>query len=110
MAFGFPAYARGSRQYDFSSNALQEAVARALNALGWTPFGNWSGRRFVAEIGVSVWSWGEKVNVKIDCDGTIWFESKCRLPTQCIDWGKNQRNVKAFFHLVEEKSRHEEKE
>src|SRR6516225_1107665 len=103
MAFGFPAYARGSRRYDSSPDALREAVARALSALEWTAYGNWSGMRFVAEVGVNYWSWGERISVEIEGEGTVWIESKCRLPTQCIDWGKNQRNVDAFLELVEEK-------
>jgi hypothetical protein len=59
----------------------------------------------VAEVGVNFWSWGEKVSVEIDRGGTISVESRCRLPTQCFDWGKNQRNIDAFFQLVDEKSR-----
>lgn len=110
MAFGFPAYARGRRRYDSSPDALREAIARALSALGWTAYGNWSGNRFVAEVGVNFWSWGEKINVEIDPNGTIRIESTCRLPTQCFDWGKNQRNVDAFFELVDEKSRQVERQ
>lgn len=104
MAFGFPVYARGSRRYDSNPDALRETVARTLSALGWTAYGHWSGSRFVAAVGVSFWSWGEKITVDIDGESTIWVESKCRLPTQCIDWGKNRRNVNAFFELANEKS------
>jgi hypothetical protein len=105
MPLTFPASASGSRRYSCSPEALKEAVARALSALGWAAYGNWSGRRFVAEVGVSFWSWGEEIRVRIDTDGTVSVESACRLPTQCFDWGKNQRNVDAFLELVDEKSR-----
>jgi hypothetical protein len=54
-------------------------------------------------VGVNFWSWGEQVSVEIDREGTVQIESRCRLPTQCLDWGKNQRNVDAFLKLVEEK-------
>jgi hypothetical protein len=105
MALGFPAHAQGCRRYDLGPDALKEAVARALNATGWTAYGNWSGQRFVAEVGISFWSWGEKISIEIDPGGAVWIESRCRLPTQCLDWGKNQRNVDAFLALVDEKAR-----
>ena len=100
MAFGFPAHAHGERHYDSDPDALTEAVARALSALEWLAFGNWNGDEFVAEVGTNVWSWGEKITVAIDADGTVWMKSKCRMVTQCFDWGKNQRNVNAFFAQV----------
>lgn len=100
MAFGFPAYARATRRYGRSREALKEPVARALSALGWTAFGNWSGSHFLAEVGVNLWSWGEKVHVTINADGSVWMESKCRFVTQCFDWGKNQANVDTFFAKV----------
>jgi hypothetical protein len=105
MTFGFPAYARGSRRYDSSPDDLKEAIARALSALGWTAYGNWPGRRFVAEVGANFRSWRERISVEIRRGGTVRVESTCRLPTQCFDWGKNQRNVDAFLDLVGEKCR-----
>jgi hypothetical protein len=59
----------------------------------------------VAEVGANLWSWGERISVEIGRGGTVWVESTCRLPTQCFDWGKNQRNVDGFLELVDEKSR-----
>jgi hypothetical protein len=109
MAFCFPAYARGTRRYDSSPDALREAVARALSALGWTAYGNWSGRCFVAEVGYNFWSWGEKISVEIDREGKIRVESRCMLPTQCFDWGKNQCNVDAFLEEVAQKLRGSER-
>ena len=50
MALLFPASARGRRRYGACLDALREAVARALSALEWTAYGNWSGREFVAEL------------------------------------------------------------
>src|SRR5947208_15368755 len=105
MAFGFPAYADGSRRYGLSLDVLREAVARALYELDWTGCGNWSGRVFVADVRVNFWSWGEKITIEIDRDGMVWIESKCSLPTQCFDWGKNQGNVDAFFRTLDEKVR-----
>jgi hypothetical protein len=48
--------------------------------------------------------------VEIDVEGIVWVESRCRLPTQCLDWGKNQRNVNAFLDLVDDKGRQIERE
>jgi hypothetical protein len=78
---------------------LTEAVAAALSTLGWRPHANPS-EHFAAETPANFWSWGENINVGIDSDGTVWVESSCKLPTQCLDWGKNRRNVTAFLGHV----------
>jgi hypothetical protein len=88
---------------------LLEAVARTFHQLGWIAFGDGTGRRFVAEVGVNFWSWGEEVRIEIDGD-TIEIESHCRLVTQCFDWGKNQQNVATFLAMLDETLRRIEQE
>jgi hypothetical protein len=45
---------------------------------------------------ISWWSWGEKITVRLakSPGGTeVVVRSQCKLPTQSLDWGKNERNV-----------------
>ena len=37
------------------------------------------------------------MSVDVTYDGTVTVKSECLLVTQCLDWGKNDRNVQAFF-------------
>ena len=51
-----------------------------------------------AGVGVSVWSWGENIAIKVVAEGSrtkvlIRSESKFAL----IDWGKNKNNVVKFW-------------
>ena len=44
------------------------------------------------------WSWTEKITIEIKKDGTVYAHSKCSYPLQVVAWGKNKKNVKAFFN------------
>ena len=79
--------------------ALAQAVGSVLAALGWKSQ-HISPALFVARIPVSMCSWGEKLIVLIAADGTVTARSQGMLPTQCIDWGKNRRNITTFFNQL----------
>lgn len=104
MSFGFPAYSTASRRFDLGRQDLVGVVRESLDGLGWryeTPAPD----QFVARNSVNLWSWGEKISVEVGGDGTVTARSECLLATQCFDWGKNKRNVKAFFDEVERTAR-----
>ena len=99
MSFGFPAYSTGSQKFDLGLQELLDVISRALGNLGWsyeTPLPN----QFLARVSLGMWSWGEKMGVDVTYDGTVTAKSECVLVTQCLDWGKNSRNVNAFFNEV----------
>lgn len=49
---------------------------------------------------LNIWSWSEKIVIRIEENGNVTMKSECSLSTQIVDWGKNKRNVKTFFrHL-----------
>ena len=99
MSFGFPAYSTGSQRFNLRQPDLVGVVGEALSGLGWTyeaPAPN----MFLARNSVNLRSWGEKIAVAVSADGTVTAKSECLLATQCFDWGKNRRNVKAFFDEV----------
>ena len=56
--------------------------------------------------GVTFTSWGEKITVTLIPRGenltSVIIRSECGLPTQFVDWGKNQSNVNHIFKYIEE--------
>jgi hypothetical protein len=96
MAFGFPAYAVGSRNFSLEKSLTVSAVTDALEVLKWR-CESVSADQVVAKIRVNIFSWGEKLTVSVAKDGTVTARSEGVIPTQCIDWGKNERNVERFF-------------
>jgi hypothetical protein len=104
MTFGFPAYAEDGLEYGLPHKKLVDAVEDALTTLGWAVenCADWrkkgsSGTRFHVKVSMGLWSWGEKLTINIHENGLIHARSECLLPTQCLDWGKNGRNLKRFF-------------
>src|SRR5215207_2171041 len=96
MSFGFPAYSTDSQRFTLRQQELTAVVRESLDRLGWryeTPSPN----RFIARNSVNPWSWGEKIAVEVSHDGVVTAKSACLMVTQCFDWGKNRRNVQAFF-------------
>ena len=99
MSFGFPAYSTDSHRFNLRREDLARVVCAALENLGWR-YDSPLTYRFFARVSTNPWSWGEKLSVEISYDGTVNAKSECMLVTQCFDWGKNRRNVKAFFDQV----------
>ncbi len=60
----------------------------------------WS-QGFELETKMSVRSWGERVFVRVR-EGAVDVHSRCRMPTQVMDWGKNRHNVSRFIALFNE--------
>ncbi len=96
MAFGFPAYAIDNQNLSADCTTLRSAVRDALSALGWN-YEATDSNTFIAQIPLSLFSWGERLTVSFTEDGTIKAKSEGILATQFIDWGKNKRNIKMFF-------------
>jgi len=99
MSFGFPASSTGSQTFNLGQRELLDVVSQAFSNLGWSyasPLPN----QFLARISPGIWSWGEKMSVEISYNGNVTAKSECLLITQCLDWGKNGRNVRAFFNEV----------
>ena len=99
MSFGFPAYSTNSRRFRLDQQQLIDLIGKALKYLGW-PYQQPLPNRFLARTAFGFWSWGERLTVDVDADGTVTARSECLLATQCIDWGKNGRNVNAVLNYV----------
>ncbi len=54
--------------------------------------------------GVTFTSWGEKIIIgliPVACDMVnVEITSRCAMPTQVLDWGKNKQNLEAIFHYI----------
>jgi hypothetical protein len=101
MAFGFPAYHESTRKFDLKSAVLAAAVENALSDLGWQFKRGAYSTQFDARTGFSVWSYaGERITIQIGEGGDIWVRSECTSPIQCLDWGKNRKNVDRFFNVL----------
>ena len=101
MAFGFPA----AHQETFTvASALQDDdISQVIASLGWTLQGAPKERMWIAVNSISLWSWGEDISVvRSGPDrNVIDVTSKCKVFFQCLDWGKNSRNVRALRTRLE---------
>ena len=96
MAFGFPAYHTENYSPSESGSDLRTAVKTTLNAISWSVRQE-SPDTIIASSSMNIRSWGEKVIVTFLPNNTISVTSKCALPTQCLDWGKNKANINKFM-------------
>lgn len=100
MSFGFPAYHNETVEPNEPDNDVHGRILQCLSGLKWSVTHK-NPNQIQATTTINLWSWGEKITLELNESGTFSITSKCALPTQCFDWGKNQRNVQAFvtaFH------------
>ncbi len=96
MSFGFPAYfTQHLSREGAPAETLRSAARDALDALGWHVREE-RADQIVASTSLNIRSWGERVILSFPSDGSISVTSRCALPTQCVDWGKNKSNVQRF--------------
>ncbi len=90
MSFAFPAFHEARLPGMFSAAVVEVAMQR----LGWSDVRRDAGV-VTGKVGFNLWSFGETVAVTVAPDHVL-LRSACVMPTQCIDWGKNRRNVEAL--------------
>lgn len=96
MTFGFPAYHTEQCAIGATVPDWHSVVKETFGALSWSVREE-TRDEIVGSTSLNLRSWGEKVLVKSLPDNTISVTSKCALPTQCMDWGKNKKNVRRFI-------------
>ena len=102
MAIGFPAY--HIQRLNLRDTNLRVSVSAALEQTGWTVLET-TKHSIRAKIGINLLTFGETIRITFIDDKTIEIHSKCRLPTQIFDWGKNKRNVNTLVNLIEGRCR-----
>ena len=82
--------------FAFTPPAVFDAMYRALASMATVRQVD-AERLYVAgTAGVSVASWGERIQVWVtpgSPETIVTVESRCKLPMQLVDWGRNRRNV-----------------
>ncbi len=96
MAFGFPAYHRERAAFPATGGAAVDMVLKTLTALSWQ-LRQQSPNQLLASTSMGLRSWGERIEIDLLPNNEITITSKCALPTQCFDWGKNRANVQRFL-------------
>ncbi len=84
--------------YDLDKNQLMEKAIITLEKCTFK-IENIDKRSGViqAKSNFSIYSWSEKIDVKVEDNGTVTMKSECSWPLQIFAWGKNKRNVLEFF-------------
>ena len=90
MSFAFPAFHETRLPGAFDA----EAVETAMRRLGWGSIRR-DGSSVACKVALNLWSFGETVTAT-PAAGYLLLRSTCVMPTQCLDWGKNRRNVEAL--------------
>ncbi|MGE0430870.1 MAG: hypothetical protein AB7K09_00895 [Planctomycetota bacterium] len=98
MSFGFPAYHLELHPLADPAGDIAGGIAAVFRVLGW-PVQRQQDWSWSATINAGLRSWGEVVHVSV-LDGQLRIESRCRLFTQCLDWGKNAANVRKFVETA----------
>lgn len=94
-----------NRTYSNGTDDIGKLITKSLMNAGFKKVGfNSELDRYFASAGMSLWSFGENIAVKVNptAEGQeVQFASVCVFPTQIADWGKNKRNAKKFFTQLE---------
>ena len=101
MAFGFPAY--HEEDVTFPYPVTNDWVVYACQAAGFG-IARWGqgarGGMWHVSPATTLMSWGENMTIQPLAPNIVRIRSQCGLPTQCIDWGKNERNVKRLVQIL----------
>jgi hypothetical protein len=95
VAFGFPAYHEEIITFPTAVTHDWVVYACQVAGLGVARWGHGvQGGAWHVTSPTSFFSWGETMRITPLAPNVLRIRSECGLPTQCIDWGKNETNVK----------------
>lgn len=93
---GLPARSTETLQTSLSPHEVRMAVEQTLGDIRWK-YDEPEEGLFRASVSVSLSSFGETFSIKTRQRGVIEIESRCKWPSQIIDWGKNKANIREFL-------------
>ena len=99
MAFGFPAYHTELYKSDKDNIDLLNKIKEGIMSLGWKVSSQTS-NKIIGSTSVSLMSWGEKLEIVKTDKNSCTITSKCSLPIQCVDYGKNKSNVMKLISIL----------
>ena len=95
-----------TRSFDGGRRDIEEALLVVLRDLGLRWLGDLSGKdSLTVKVPINDCSWGERIEVQFVGPRTVRIGSKCVMPFQLYDWGKNKRNVLAVVSGIETEMR-----
>ena len=99
MSIGFPAHYSASIKN--KSNYSIEELIKILKKTTFIIQYN-SDENIFLKAQLNAWSWGESIKITLNrnTDNSINISSKCAFPLQCVDWGKNKKNVNMIVELL----------
>jgi hypothetical protein len=101
MAFGFPAYHQEDVTFPYPVTHDWIVYACQAAGLGVPRWGQGAmGGMWHVSPGVSLMSWGETMTIAPLAPNILRVRSECGMPTQCIDWGKNEKNVRKLVQIL----------
>ena len=99
MAFGFPAYHEASIELNIPGEEVMGFMEPIIGSLSWS-ITEYSQDHMLISSKAGIRSWGEKIRVTILPSGILHIRSECSLSSQCIDWGKNKKNVNRLIVAI----------
>lgn len=101
MVFAFPAYHSDKFVAPSPEVNLVRLSQAAVQHLGWILVSQ-SRDSIVYSTRKRLVSRCERVTIQfIEADHSLTIVSRCVLPTQCLDWGKNRKNVTVFLQVLQ---------
>ncbi len=101
VTFGFPAYHQEDVAFPYPVTHEWVVYACQVSGLGIARWGQGAqGGMWHVAPSASLMSWGETMTIAPLAPNVLRIRSECGLPTQCIDWGKNERNVKKLVQVL----------
>lgn len=95
ISFGFSPKQTGNLPVtDLNKKQLYVLAFETAKKLNWN-IGFLSESGFIAYTKMSLFSWGEEIQIKIEV-GNINIKSECT-GSQIVDWGKNRKNIDLFL-------------
>jgi hypothetical protein len=99
MAFGFPAYHNEKRKLTTDPETAKELSRKALVNMGLTEIG-YHKKALDFKTNGTAMTLSERVLVFVG-NTEMKIHSECLFPTQFLDFGKNKKNVEAFWKEYE---------
>lgn len=96
MPLQFPARYSTELSSELRDTELLQAVAvKTIRDCSWT-VDQMVADKVTASTSFNLRSSGESIEVDVLSPSSLRITSKCAMPTQCFDWGKNRKNVEEF--------------
>ena len=101
MPLQFPArYSKEISSDIDDKEVLKMAAAKTVRDCAWK-VGQVADDQLSASTSLNWQSSGETIEIELLSPSSLRITSKCAMPTQCFDWGKNRSNVEEFARQFE---------